>query len=181
MAARGKALYENTTRGLGADKVVALYHRVAAGERQYQKCLPRRPFYARARRQFEQTIFPNRTVAYITSSYQFRDAAAIASVLGADVRALDDREPAVVGRADARGRGDVLVGVVLVVGRATARGSVLYDRGLRNSTWLETSGCGALVFGGGAGPADARRFADEHARDWRPVCAFVGACSVLGA
>ena len=51
------------------------------------------------------------------------------------------------------------------------RGSVLYDRGLRNSTWLETSGCGALVFGGGgAGPADARRFADEHLpRDWRPV------------
>ena len=42
------------------------------------------------------------------------------------------------------------------------RGSVLYDRGLRNSTWLETSGCGALVFGGGgAGPADARRFADD--------------------
>ena len=29
------------------------------------------------------------------------------------------------------------------------RGSVLYDRGLRNSTWLEASGCGALVFGGG--------------------------------
>ena len=51
------------------------------------------------------------------------------------------------------------------------RGPGRSDRGLRNSTWLETSGCDALVFGGGgAGPADARRFADEHLpRDWRPV------------
>ena len=165
-------MYENTTRGLGADKVVALYHRVAAGERQYQKCLPRRPFYARARRQFEQTIFPNRTVAYITSSYQFRDAAAIASVLGADVRALDDREPAVVMAALTHADAATFSwgSFSWWVARLT-RGSVLYDRGLRNSTWLETSGCGALVFGGGgAGPADARRFADEHLpRDWRPV------------
>ena len=109
VAARGKALYENTTRGLGADKVVALYHRVAAGERQYQKCLPRRAFYARARRQFEQTIFPNRTVAYITSSYQFRDAAAIASVLGGGGRSGAARSAqhgrAAVGRALRTGGG----------------------------------------------------------------------------
>ena len=172
VAARGKALYENTTRGLGADKVVALYHRVAAGERQYQKCLPRRAFYARARRQFEQTIFPNRTVAYITSSYQFRDAAAISSVLGEGVRALDDREPAVVMAALTHADAATFSwgSFSWWVARLT-RGSVLYDRGLRNSTWLEASGCGALVFGGGgAGPADARRFADEHLpRDWRPV------------
>ena len=97
--------------------------------------------------EFEQTIFPNRTVAYITSSYQFRDAAAIASVLGADVRALDDREPAVVMAAAgfavaglamwwfADDNGLLLAGVILMamVGSCVASGvsGVLVPLGLK--------------------------------------------------
>ena len=167
VAARARALYDNATNGLGADVVVALYHRVAAGERQYQKCLPPPGFYAAARREFERTIFPNRTVAYITSSYQFRDAAAIAAVLGEGVRALDDREPAVVMAALARADAATFSwgSFSWWVARLTG-GPVLYDRGLRNDTLLEASGCGALVY---KGVADGR-FADAHLpRAWRPV------------
>ena len=156
IAARARAVYENATNGLDADVVVALYHRVAAGERQYQKCLPAPGFYAAARREFERTIFLNRTVAYITSSYQFRDAAAIAAVLGEGVRALDDREPAVVMAALAMADAATFSwgSFSWWVARLTT-GPVLYTQGLRNDSWLEATGCGALVFG--KGKADARR------------------------
>lgn len=109
VAARAAALWESEVRGpAGRDAVVvSLYHRVAADSLAYRKCLPGPGFYAAARRAFE-ALYPGRRVAYVASSYQFKGAAAVADVLGADVVAIDDASPEVVmaalSKADARRR-----------------------------------------------------------------------------
>ena len=109
VAARAAALWESEVLGpAGRDAVVvSLYHRVAADSLAYRKCLPGPGFYAAARRAFE-ALYPGRRLAYVASSYQFKGAAAVADVLGADVVAIDDASPEVVmaalSKADARRR-----------------------------------------------------------------------------
>jgi len=154
-----------------ADKIVALYHRVAANERQYQRCLPTDGFYAAARRRFETKIFPGKTVRYATSAYQFRGAEHVEAVLGPGVVTLDDEDPAVVlaalSNADAAtfSWGSFSWWVAYFTG-----GPVLYDGFLRNASALDATGCADLLR---AAPRDdVSRFADEHLpASWGAVAA----------
>ena len=188
VAARAAALWESEVRGpAGRDAVVvSLYHRVAADSLAYRKCLPGPGFYAAARAAFE-ALYPGRRVAYVASSYQFKGAAAVADVLGADVVAIDDASPEVVmaalSKADARRRrssprrarraacaqaatfswGTFSFWTAYLTG-----GPVFYDAGLRDASWLAATGCDALVRTRKEDNVSA--FADEHLpAAWRPL------------